>query len=151
MHALLLRSVGRRSDRRQDGLVKARAKVLPRVRPSPEKARSPVKKLLFVVAFVGSVAVGAACTSALAESCEDFRSARDSCELLNGEELEPIAFDLCDNIDADCEEFYRCAAAAPCENKKGDKKWRLQTTVAGCKQPENKECTDADLRVPKKK
>lgn len=146
MHALLLRSVGRRSDGRQDGLVKARAKVLPRVRSSPEKARSPVKKLLFLVAFVGSVAVGAACNNALTESCEDFKSARDACELQNGDDPPMYGFDLCDNIDADCEEFYRCASVAACEQKKGDKKWRLQTTAAGCKQPENKECTDADLR-----
>ena len=107
--------------------------------------------MLFLAAFVGSVAVGAACNNALTESCEDFRSVRDACELQDGVELEMFGFDLCDNIDADCEEFYNCAATAPCEQRKGDKKWRLSTTAAGCKQPENKECTDTDLRVPKKK
>ena len=129
------------------GLVKARAKVLPRRRPSPEKARSHVKKLLFVVAFVGSVAVGAACNNALAESCNDFKSARDGCEVQNGDPPPVYGFDLCDNIDPDCEEFYNCAAAAPCEKPEGAEKFRLQIGTAMCEQPENKECTDADLRL----
>ncbi|HEY0138283.1 MAG TPA: hypothetical protein VGB85_29565 [Nannocystis sp.] len=106
-----------------------------------------MKKLLFLVAFVGSVATGAACNNSLTESCKDFRSARDACEDQNGDPAPMYGFDLCDNIDPDCEEFYNCAAAAPCEQNKNDDKWRLQLAAAECKQPENKECTDADLRM----
>ena len=106
-----------------------------------------MKKLLFLVAFVGSAATGAACNNSLSESCNDFKSARDACEAQNGDPEPMYGFDLCENIDADCEEFYNCAAAAPCEQNKGDGKWRLQAAAAKCEQPENKECTDADLRM----
>jgi hypothetical protein len=104
-----------------------------------------VKKLLFLVAFVGSAVTGAACNSSLSEACEDFVSARNSCEDLNMDGPPMYGFDLCANIDADCEEFYKCAVTAACEEAKDDK-FRLNTVAAGCVQPENKECTDADLR-----
>ena len=106
-----------------------------------------MKKLLFLVAFVGSVATGAACNNSLSESCNDFKSVRDSCEAQNGDPPPMYGFELCDNIDADCEAFYNCASAAPCEQNKSDDKFRLQIADAGCEQPENKECTDADLRM----
>lgn len=104
-----------------------------------------MKKLLFLVAFVGSAATGAACSSALTEACEEFVSSRDGCEELNGDGPPLYGFDLCANIDPDCEEFYKCAATAECKEAK-DSKMRLDTVGAGCIQPENKECTDADLR-----
>jgi hypothetical protein len=105
-----------------------------------------VKKLLFLVAFVGSASLGAACSSDLTEACENFVDTRDACEALNGDDPPPYSIDLCANIDAECEEFYRCAASAPCDKNKSDGKYRLQAAMAECKQPENKECTDADLR-----
>ncbi len=105
-----------------------------------------MKKLLFLVAFVGSAAVGGACTNALTEACNDFVSVRDACEAQNMDPPPMYGFDLCANIDPECEEFYNCAAAAPCEENPGDGKWRIQANSAGCTQPENKECTDADLR-----
>lgn len=106
-----------------------------------------MKKLLFLVAFVGSAALGGACSQALQQSCESFVKARNSCEDLNGDDPPLYGFNLCDNIDPDCEEYYNCAADAPCEENKSDGKYRLQTSkVEGCTQPENKECTDADLR-----
>ncbi len=106
-----------------------------------------MKKLLFLVAFVGSTAVGSACNQALTQACEDFVKARNSCEDLNGDEPPLYGFNLCDNIDPDCEEYYTCAATAECAENKSDGKFRLQGgKVEGCVQPENKECTDADLR-----
>lgn len=111
----------------------------------PPESEKPVKKLLFLVAFAGSVTLGAACTSDLEEACNDFVSARDSCESQNESEPPMYSIDLCGNIDADCKEFYTCAAAAECkEDSQG--MFRLATKDAGCKLPENKECTDADLR-----
>jgi hypothetical protein len=107
-----------------------------------------VKKLMFLVAFVGSAAVGGACNQGLKQACEDFVAARNSCEDLNGDPPPIYGFNLCENIDEDCEEFYNCAASAPCEENKSDGKFRLQAgKVEGCVQPENKECTDADLRM----
>lgn len=105
-----------------------------------------MKKLLFLVAFVGSAVTGAACTSDLKEACNDFVSARNSCEEQNLDDPPPYSIDLCANIDADCEEYYNCAALAACTQSKKDDKFRLDTVAAGCVQPENKECTDADLR-----
>lgn len=104
-----------------------------------------MKKLLFLVAFVGSAVTGAACSSPLSEACDDFVSVRNSCEDLNMDPPPMYGFDLCANIDADCQEFYECAAQAECKEAK-DNKFRLATVEAGCVQPENKECTDADLR-----
>jgi len=104
-----------------------------------------VKKLLFLVAFAGSATLGAACTSELEEACNDFVSTRDGCEAQNGDPPPMYSTDLCGNIDDECKEFYTCAAAAPCEED-AEGKFRLQTKAAGCALPENKECTDADLR-----
>ncbi|MBA3544858.1 MAG: hypothetical protein H0T76_00085 [Nannocystis sp.] len=104
-----------------------------------------MKKLLFLVAFAGSATLGAACTSELTEACNDFVSARDGCEVQNGDPMPPYSTDLCGNIDEECREFYTCAAAAECKENP-DGKFRLQTKSAGCVSPENKECTDADLR-----
>ena len=96
-----------------------------------------MKKLLFLVAFVGSAALGGACNNSLKDACED----------LNGDPPPLYGFNLCDNIEPDCEEYYTCAATAPCDKSKSDDKYRLQAgMVEGCVQPENKECTDADLR-----
>ena len=104
-----------------------------------------MKKLLFLVAFAGSATLGAACTSELTEACNDFVAARDGCEAQNGDPMPPYSTDLCGNIDEECREFYTCAATAPCEENP-DGKFRLQTKSASCVAPENKECTDADLR-----
>lgn len=104
-----------------------------------------MKKLLFLVAFAGSVTFGAACTSELEEACNDFVTARNSCEDQNEDEPPLYSTDLCGNIDAECKEYYACAAASECkEDSQG--KFRLQAKAAGCELPENKECTDADLR-----
>ena len=107
-----------------------------------------MKKLLFLVAFAGSVTFGAACTSELEESCNAFVAARDGCEAPNAAEPQTYTTDLCGNVDADCKEYYVCAAAAPCENEGDDEepKFRLQLKAAKCVLPENKECTDSDLR-----
>ena len=111
---------------------------------TPESEK-PVKKLLFLVAFAGSVTLGAACTSELTEACNDFVAARDACEAPNGDPPQMYSTDLCGNVDAECQDFYLCAAAAECkEDSQG--KFRLAAKDAGCKAPENKECTDADLR-----
>ena len=103
-----------------------------------------MKKLLFLVAFAGSVTVGAACTSELTEACEDFVDVRDACELQNGDPPPTYSYDLCDNIDPERKEFYLCAVAQTCEEV--NDKFRLQYKD-NCEQPENKECTDADLRM----
>lgn len=105
-----------------------------------------MKKLLFLVAFAGSATFGAACTSDLTKACEDFVDVRNGCEAQNGDPPPEFPFDLCANIDAECEDFYVCAVSAPCEKKKGDERFRLQYKDFGCVQPENKECTDSDLR-----
>lgn len=105
-----------------------------------------MKKLLFLVAFVGSAALGGACTNALTEACNDFVSVRNACEAQNADDPPPYSIDLCANIDPECEEFYNCAVDAPCEASKSDGRFRIQATGFGCMQPENKECTDADLR-----
>ena len=106
-----------------------------------------MKKLLFLVAFVGSAALGGACNNSLKDACESFVDARNACEDLNGDPPPLYGFNLCDNIEPDCEEYYTCAATAPCDKSKSDDKYRLQAgMVEGCVQPENTECTDADLR-----
>ncbi len=113
-----------------------------------------MKKLLFLVAFAGSVTLGAACTSELTEACNDFVAARDACEAPNGDPPQMYSTDLCGNVDAECQDFYLCAAAAECkdENENDDDaevtKFRLQIKAAKCELPENKECTDSDLRYP---
>jgi len=118
----------------------------------PPESEKPVKKLLFLVAFAGSVTLGAACTSELTEACNDFVTARDSCEAPNGDPPQVYTTDLCGNVDAECKEYYLCAAAAECENENDEDdeftKFRLQIKEAGCVLPENKECTDSDLRYP---
>jgi hypothetical protein len=130
-----------------------------------------VKKLLYVVAFVSSTVAGAAaCGSELKEACEDFISARDACEALtppDPEDKQIYFTNVCANIDPDCREFYECAVLAYnpdfpdtdfCEeDSKG--KFRLNIrhmnevneealgeAYVECKEPENKACTDADLR-----
>lgn len=102
-----------------------------------------MKKLLFVFTLVGAFTVGA-CTSPEGEACDDFKSARDACEAMNGaQEDDGISYDLCDNVDADCKEFYECAATMPCTEIGGV--FRLDYGKT-CTMPEDKECTDADLR-----
>ncbi len=101
---------------------------------------------LFLAAFVGAACVGAACTSSLTEACEEFRTVRDACEAQNLDPPPMYGFDLCENIDPDCEFFYRCVALAPCLLNKQQDKYRLTYTADECPLPENKECTDADLR-----
>jgi hypothetical protein len=114
-----------------------------------------VKKFPFVVAFaafVGSAITGAACTSDLQQACEDFVSARNTCESFNNDPPPKYGFDLCARIDPDCQEFYECALTVPCEEASDDKfrlnykKGVVDGVETECVQPENKECTDADLR-----
>jgi len=104
-----------------------------------------VKKLLFLVAFAGSVTFGAACTSELEEACNNFVTARNGCEGQNEDEPPLYSTDLCGNIDVECKEYYACAAESECKED-AEGKFRLQTRAAECELPENKECTDADLR-----
>lgn len=100
-------------------------------------------KLLVLSTFVGSLAVGAACTSPEAEACENFKETRDACEAMNGNEVEPMNFDLCANVDPECREFYECAVQQQCTEVGGV--FRLDYTKT-CTMPEDKACTDADLR-----
>lgn len=131
----------------------------------------PVKKLLYVVAFLSSTVAGAAaCGSDLRDACEDFISARDACEALtppDPEDLQVYFTNVCGNIDPECREFYDCAVLAwnpddPendfCIEDTKDKfrldiaamnkanKEALGEAYVECKEPENKACTDADLR-----
>ena len=54
-------------------------------------------KLILLSTFVGSLAVGTACTSPEAEACEKFKDTRDACEAMNGNEIDPANVDLCAN------------------------------------------------------
>ncbi|MDC0720145.1 hypothetical protein [Nannocystis bainbridge] len=117
-----------------------------------------------------------ACTSPEINSCENFREVRGSCDGNNAFRYQPVSYDLCNNVDPECKAFYDCAAALPCvpdarafvlgvENeamKIGGKPCipRSQDPECGkqccpvdnyrtlCQQPEDKECTDEDLRIP---
>lgn len=100
-------------------------------------------KLSLFFAFSAAIALGAACTSPEAEACEDFKKARDGCEAMNGNEAPAANFDLCENVDPECKEFYECAAATECVDMGGVFRLNYGKT---CTQPEDKECTDADLR-----
>lgn len=98
---------------------------------------------MFVFTLVGAVALGA-CTSPEVEACEDFKGTRDACEAMNGEQEDNgVSFDLCDNVDPECKEFYECAAQQACTEVGGV--YRLDYGKV-CTMPEDKECTDADLR-----
>ena len=94
------------------------------------------------IGFVLAFALGA-CTAPEVESCESFREKRDACEGMNGNEEEPANFDLCNNVDPECKEFYDCAAQQECKEVGGV--FRLDYAKT-CTMPEDKECTDADLR-----
>lgn len=101
-------------------------------------------KLSLFFAFFAAAALGVvACASPEAEACESFKSARDACEAMNGSEIPAVNFDLCDNVDSECKEFYECAAQQECKEVGGV--FRLDYAKT-CTQPEDKECTDADLR-----
>ena len=120
-----------------------------------------MKKILYVVAFVSSASIGAAaCSSDLKQACEDFVETRDACEALtppDPENLQKYTTDLCGNIDPECKAYYECAILAPCNEIKDH--FRLDVGALNdqlaqdmgedyieCKEPENKACTDADLR-----
>lgn len=100
-------------------------------------------KLILLSTFVGSLAVGTACTSPEAEACEKFKDSRDACEAMNGNEIDPVNFDLCANVDPECKEFYECAVQQQCTEVGGV--FRLDYGKT-CTMPEDKACTDADLR-----
>jgi len=123
--------------------------------------RRTVKKLLLVVAFMSSATFGAACKNDLKDACEVFVEIRDECEALtppDPEDAPKYAIDMCANIDPECQAFYECAIFAPC-NKDGKDRYRLDLdehnknlqeangdAFIECEEPENKACTDADLR-----
>ncbi len=100
-------------------------------------------KLILLSTFLGSLAFGAACTSPEAEACEKFKETRDACEAMNGNEQDPANFDLCANVDPECKEFYECAVQQQCATVGGV--FRLDYSKT-CTMPEDKACTDADLR-----
>ncbi|MBL9101424.1 MAG: hypothetical protein JNL82_10735 [Myxococcales bacterium] len=131
-----------------------------------------MKKLLFIVAFVSSATVGAAaCNSDLKDACEQYVEVRDACEALSPPEPDDeqkYFTDICANIDPDCKEYFECAVLAYNESDpdndfcEEDSKGRFRLNVkkmndanlkalgadnyVECKEPENKACTDADLR-----
>lgn len=123
-----------------------------------------MKKLLYVVAFVSSATLGAACSSDLKEACEDFVSTRDACEAMSppdADEVPKYSIDMCANIDPECQAYFECAILAECKEDANDK-FRLdlkglnaqlekdakaqKIEFIECREPENKACTDADLR-----
>lgn len=113
-------------------------------------------KLLFVTSFIVALAAAAftvgACTSPERESCEEFREVRATCDAYNVFTFKPVNYDLCNNVDPECTEFYECAVQQPCNDINANRKnvdpvWRLDYRDA-CPQPEDKECTDEDLRIP---
>lgn len=118
-----------------------------------------------------------ACQAPEAGSCEEFREVRGNCDGNNAFAYEPVNYDLCNNVDPECKEFYDCAAALACvpdpnftwilgrENvdakvagkaciprsqdpECGKKCCPIESYRTLCPQPEDKECTDDDLRVP---
>ena len=98
-----------------------------------------------IFASASAFALGA-CTSPEKESCESFKETRDACEAMNGvdeDDPEPANFDLCNNVDVECKEFYECAVLQECKEVGGV--FRLDYSKT-CTMPEDKECTDADLR-----
>ncbi|WP_143140093.1 hypothetical protein [Nannocystis exedens] len=126
--------------------------------------------------FTLAFALGA-CTAPEIESCENFREVRSSCDGNNAFRYEPVNYDLCNNVDPECKQFYDCTAALSCvpdsnltwllgtekvDTKIGGKPCvpRSQDPECGkrccpvefyrtlCPQPEDKECTDDDLRIP---
>jgi hypothetical protein len=135
-----------------------------------------VKKLFFLVAFVSSTTVGGACSSELKAACEAYVEAREACEARtppDPEDLPKYSVDMCANIDPECQAFFECAVlAAPvepeeenldfCNVDRNSKKSRLDLRALNaqllkdskefgfeyveCREPENKACTDADLR-----
>ena len=102
-------------------------------------------KLLLLSTFLGSLALGAACTSPEVEACEKFKDTRDACEAMNGNEVEPVNFDLCANVDPECKEFYECATSPDVKCEEVGGVFRLNFAKV-CAMPEDKACTDADLR-----
>lgn len=123
-----------------------------------------MKKLLFVVAFVSSATLGAACKNDLKSACEEYVDIRNECEAYSPpdeDEAPKYMVDMCANIDPECQHYYECAIYAPCNKDRRDK-YRLDieelnkslqetadkqnTEFVECKEPENKACTDADLR-----
>ena len=107
-----------------------------------------MNKLLCLATFAASLALslvlGVACTSPEAEACENFKEKRDACESMNGDvDAAPVNFDLCANVDPECKEFYECAVTQECKDIGGVFRLDYYKT---CTQPEDKECTDADLR-----
>lgn len=134
-----------------------------------------MKKLFFLVAFVSSTTLGGACGSDLKSACEDYVEARDACEARTPPDPEDAAkysVNMCANIDPECQAFFECAVlAAPVDpeeddldfcnvDSKGKSRLDLKALNAQlmkdaeefnfeyveCKEPENKACTDADLR-----
>ncbi|HEY8374938.1 MAG TPA: hypothetical protein VIK91_00560 [Nannocystis sp.] len=109
-----------------------------------------------LIAFALAFTLGA-CTAPERESCENFREARNNCEAANGT-YKAVNFDLCNNVDPECKEFYDCAAALECVELNNGRfsLGGLQVDKTGkesivhyralCPQPEDKECTDEDLR-----
>lgn len=142
--------------------------------------RLAVHKIVFSLAAVFSLAFAlGACTAPEIESCETWRETRNNCEAANGM-YEEVNYDLCNNVDPECKEFYDCAAALPCvaldNGRMGLGQPMLDVKIGGkacvdrtldpscndtkpktccpvsnyrtlCPQPEDKECTDEDLRV----
>lgn len=106
--------------------------------------RLAVHKIFLSSAFTFCLAFAAgACTAPEVASCEKFKETRDACESQNGNEEEPANYDLCNNVDPECKEFYDCAAQQECKEIGGV--FRLDYSKT-CTMPEDKECTDADLR-----
>ncbi len=121
-----------------------------------------MKKLLFVVAFMSSATFGAACKNDLKDACDVFVEIRNECEALtppDPEDAPKYAIDMCANIDPECQAFFECSIYAPCNEDSNDR-YRLDIDalnkdlqeaaedgeIVECKEPENKACTDADLR-----
>lgn len=126
-----------------------------------------MKKLLYIVAFVSSAStsiLGVACNNDLKDACDDFVEYRNSCEALSPPDPEDVPkymIDMCDNIDPECEAFFQCSMWASCKEDRNDK-FRLDYDTLNkdlmklameqgkefveCREPENKACTDDDLR-----
>lgn len=104
----------------------------------------PLSVATFAASLFVSLFAGIACTAPEVEACEKFKEVRDACEAMNGNvDAEPVNFDLCDNVDPECKEFYECAVTMMCRESGGVHRLDYYTT---CTMPEDKECTDADLR-----
>lgn len=102
--------------------------------------RLTVHKLFLssAVAFALAFSLGA-CTPPEVESCEQFKEKRDACDAMNGSDQEPDNANLCDDVDAECKEFYDCARQQECKDEGGV--FRLDYAKI-CTMPEGKECTE---------